>query len=132
MKFCDKHWRMLRAAIETRGISHLVAGSSEEAHAAMKEDLQAYIDGRESIAPYDPLMSCHWMISSRAIELGGLYLMTGDHCPVCEAMKHLAGRPREEGSDEIVDAAWVERHWIDGPADAALDECKHRGLVTVS
>ena len=50
-------------------------------------------------------MAAHNMIVGRALELGGLYLMTGDYCPVCEAMKH--GQP--------------ETHWIDGPSDAVLE-----------
>lgn len=124
MKFCQKHWDMLRAAIETRGLMHLVAKGGE---AAMERAVDE-INGVATDATYDPLMAAHWMISGRAIEIGGLYLMTGDHCPVCEAMAHTSHWPRA-GETEPLGEAGVEKHWIDGPADAVLVYCQERGLA---
>jgi hypothetical protein len=117
MQICEKHWAMLRLAIETRGLSQFVVTDGET---AMKQALDQ-LDGHD--APYDPLASCAWMIMGRATQQGGLYLMTGDYCPICEAVKHtnLDGVP--------VPQAEVEKHWTDGPADAALAECKRLGMV---
>ena len=38
----------------------------------------------KTLERYDPLMAAHNMISGRAIECGGIYLLTGDYCPLCE------------------------------------------------
>lgn len=124
MKFCQKHWDMLRSAIEARGLMHLVAKSGE---AAMERAVEE-VEGRADDTSYDPLMSAHWMISGRAIEMGGLYLMTGDLCPICEVVENTSHWPRE-GESEPVGAAWVEKQWIEGPADAALAYCQERGLT---
>lgn len=125
MQFCQKHWDMLRAAINDRGLSHLVAKSSEEA----MESIVAQLQGGEG--DYDPLMDCYWMITNRALEVGGLYLLSGDLCPVCEAMKHTAHIPAlGSTTNEPAGAEWVEKHWIDGPADAVLKHCQQQGLTT--
>jgi hypothetical protein len=124
MQICDKHWKMMRAAIEERGLSGLVAQSGE----ALMERTLAEADGSATPAGYDPLAACNWMVMGRAIESGGLYLMNGDFCPICEAMKHTAHLPRQ-GETEPVGEAWVENHWIAGPADAALGYCREHNLV---
>ena len=121
MKFCQKHWDMLRKAIEDRGLTHLIAKSGEQAAENMVSELR----GEEH--PYDPLMAAHWMISSAALDQGGLYMMTGDHCPVCEAIKHTAEHPLADGNP--AGEEWVEKFWIDGPANAVLAECREKGLV---
>jgi hypothetical protein len=123
MQICEKHWAMVRAAIEARGLSHLVAKSGEQLMA------NTIAESKGEDAPYDPLAAVNWMISGRALEQGGLYLMTGDYCPVCEVMKHTAHIPKAPGETEPAGEAWVERHWIDGPADAALAHCREQGLV---
>ena len=111
MKFCDDHWSRLRAAIEARGLSHLVAKSGEAAHARMTAELNGTADS----STYDPLMNAHWMITNRALQMGGLYLMTGDYCPLCEVVKHTEP------------AADVE--WIDGCTDSVLAYCREHGLI---
>lgn len=113
MQFCTDHWDKLRAAIVSRGLDHLVA---KDGKAAISNEI-AKLNGEEG--KYDPLMSCHWMITNRALETGGMYLMFTkedgtQYCPVCEAVNVGGGE---------------ESHWIDGPADAALAECKRRGLI---
>jgi hypothetical protein len=124
MQFCQKHWDMLRTAIEARGLTHLIAKSGEAAMERAVDELQ----GRADDSSYDPLMAAHWMIANRAVEMGGLYFLSGGHCPVCEAIKHTAHWPRE-GENEPAGEAWVESHWIDGPADAVLTHCQERGLT---
>jgi hypothetical protein len=112
VKFCQPHWDMLRAAIKVRGIDHLGAKTGEAAIADIKAELE------QTERDYDPLMDCHWMITSRAVKAGGLAVMCSkpdgsQYCPVCEAVAH--GAPEES--------------WINGPADAALEICRTKGLV---
>lgn len=112
MKICQFHWDELRQALKDRGLDHLGAKNAQEAIVAMATDLE----GRGAENEYDPLMSCNWMIMSQGLEMCGLSLIGlredgTPHCPICEA-----GR------------SWM-RSWIDGPADAALEECKVRGLL---
>lgn len=121
MRMCAPHWEKLRAAIKARGIDHIGAKNSVEAHANMVAELE----GQSS--NYDPLMSCHWMITNQALRMGGLYLMTqkedgSEYCPICEALLHMT--PSEGTTKEQ-----QEKSWIDGPADAALEECRKLGLV---
>lgn len=120
MKICPEHWAKVRAAVESRGMGHLGAKTGEQA----AKDAESQLRGEET--SYDPLMACNWMITSRALESGGLYLMTpkpdgSDHCPLCEAIEH---RPEGKTIEES------ERYWIDGPADAALAHCRERGLLS--
>ena len=114
MKFCETHWAELRRAIDERGLSHLVA---KDGHAAA-ERLVSELDGTANDRTYDPLMDAHNMILTRALEQGGLYLLGGDFCPVCEAIAH---------TNEMAEA--VRSHWIDGPAEAVLAYCREHGLA---
>lgn len=116
MRFCQSHWDALRAAIDARGLSHLVARSGKEAC----ERLVAESKGEATDATWDPLMAAHNMIVSRVLELGGPYIFTGDYCPVCEAIRgHAKHMTREQ----------VEKHYTDGPADAVLQLAREKGLV---
>jgi hypothetical protein len=54
------------------------------------------------------------MISGEALKLGGLYLMTGDYCPLCEVEKHTGD---------------TAANWINGCSDAVLEYCQHRGFT---
>lgn len=122
MKCCQRHWDMLRSAVESRGLMHLTAKDSKTALENVVTELQG------GDVPYDPLMSCWWMITNKALQLGGLYLMSGDLCPICEAVHHLADLPIEEGGPPAGEA-WVENEWVNGPADAALQHCREQGLT---
>lgn len=122
MKICQPHWDRLVQAIKDRGMWHLVAASGEIALENMKDDLE----GKET--PFDPLISCNNMIWSEGLNAGGLYLMTADLCPICEAIEHRKdvvepdlGRPFTKEEEE----SW----WIDGPTNACLAHCQELGLV---
>ena len=97
-------------------MGQLIARSGE----AAVERARGELDGTATDATYDPLMAAHWMIVARITELGGLYLMTGDYCPICEAVK---------GHSHTMTPEEVEAHYIDGPADAVLTYCRDHGLV---
>lgn len=122
MQMCEKHWTMLREAIEARGLTPFIAKDGQE---AMQQAIDQ-IEGDDT--HYDPLAASNWLITGRALEMGGLYLMSGDYCPVCEVMKHMSQTPIVPGGPPAGEA-WVEKHWIEGPADAALAECVRRGMV---
>ena len=91
MKFCQTHWNQLKDAIESKGMYHLVAASGELAVDRLKEEL----DGTATKLTYDPLMNSHNMINLRALECCGLYLLTGDYCPLCEFEKSGGVRAKE-------------------------------------
>lgn len=80
MKFCDRHWKMAKDAIAERGLDRDLATTGEEA-------LARATAGRD-----DPLMKLHWMITGRATEMLGPWLLMvdedgADRCPQCEISK---------------------------------------------
>jgi hypothetical protein len=119
MQICQIHWDKLRAAIKDRGIDHLGAKNAKQAYDDMEKQVLSIP------SDYDPLMSCNWMIQSKGLKMGGLYIMgqkdDGSHyCPICEAIVH---------KPDDAEVQWVEDYWIQGPADAALEECRKLGLA---
>lgn len=116
MKFCQKHWEDLKQAIKDKGMWDLVAIDGHAALYMMKQELE----GSETDSTYDPLMAAHNMISAKALEYGGLYLMTGDYCPLCELISHAPG-----GSDGEATC----REWIKGSTDACLAYCQEHKLI---
>lgn len=118
MQFCPVHWLQLRAAIEDRGMSHLVATSGEEASAAA----QRHLDGTaHELDDFDPLMNAHWAIINNALQNGGTYLMFpddegNDRCPLCELDKHYPGE----------DAVAT---WVGYATDEQLNRARELGLI---
>lgn len=124
MKICQPHWDRLRAAIDARGLSHLVAKSGEECVGRVARELK---QGQPIADEYDPLMSCNWMIFEQALRCGGIRLMGtppegGEYCPICEAVKALAAQDGTTEEEAL-------KEWIDGPADGALAYAREKGLV---
>lgn len=86
---------MCREAVDSRGMSSLVAKSGEEACAQMVAELEGEKDPKQ----FDPLISLNWHFSGEAIRCGGLYLMSpdpsgandGHWCPICEFVKNAKG-----------------------------------------
>jgi len=113
MKFCQPHWNELRKAIDNKGLGHLVASSGE----AAMERVIAEVKGEDTTATYDPLMSAHWMICGQALENGGLYLLNGDYCPLCELEKH--------SNREMV------INWIEGCTNQVFEDCLAKGLKPI-
>lgn len=113
MKICQQHWDALRKALADRGLERFGAKTGQEAVRALVTELE----GRGDENDFDPLMACNNMIFAEGLKRCGLVLMQvkedGTHyCPICESQ-------RQYGE-------W----WINGAADAMLEEAKKRGLVT--
>ena len=117
MKFCQPHWDALRAAIDKRGLTDLVAKGG----LAAAENMKAELDGTATLANYDPLMAAHWAIVNNVNTQGGpeavLYLLSAeDACPLCYANEQHKLHCHEEGCEFTFDN-WVER--------AADDQLQH-------
>src|SRR5438132_1202052 len=84
MKFCQTHWDALKAAIESRGLGHLIKKSGEDAVEAVARQVQ----GIDDKSDFDPLMGAYWRIMARIVEIRGLMYMGADApyggCPMCE------------------------------------------------
>lgn len=120
MKFCQPHWDALKAAIESRGLGHLIAANGRDAHARAVAELK----GENDLSDYDPLMAAHWQIVGVAQQYVGLALYAGEAiCPVCEVLKVYPAIP--EGYRYKSN----ESYFIDGPADSALEFCRANGLT---
>jgi len=117
MQICEDHWDKLRQAIHDRGLSHLVSRDGDEVANRMKAELE----GRASVFTWDPLLDVNNRIMCRALEVGGLAMLHPKEdgkprCPICHAMEH-SGEPKG-----------TEKHWIQGPASAALEYARQEGV----
>lgn len=127
MKMCQPHWDRLKAAIEHRGLGHLIAANARDAHARAVSDLK----GESDPTDFDPLMSATWMIYGKATQDLGLGIMGVDdkgeqYCPVCEWSRAM---PQPPSGHRYADN---ESYMLDGPADAVLDDAKNLGLWPAS
>lgn len=74
MQFCLRHWEMMRAAVEARGMTPLVAENGKSAVNNVVDELQSGM----SLDNFDPLMAMHWNISGNLMDKLGpsaLYLL---------------------------------------------------------
>lgn len=107
MRVCQKHWAVMRKAIDDRGMSGLV---DKDGHAAM-DRMVSELNGEPQGDDFDPLMSMNWHWHGQALAAGGLYLMTkhdgtendGHYCPICEFEKHSAGFDAERDIGVVAD-----------------------------
>ena len=100
MKICKDHWQLMHDAVDSRGMTDLVAKSGEavvEDQVRQLEEAKATgtVSDKTTRDTFDPLMSMHWHFTNNALQYGGLYLMgqnpydsEGNYCPVCEFAKH--------------------------------------------
>lgn len=115
MQLCKEHWERLKKAIADKGMSHLVAKSSEELASRLNKEI------KNEHTVHDPLMAANMGIFGNALQQGGLYLMGRDedgnqYCPLCEVKKHVS-----EDMDE---------KWIQASTDEQLEKCKAAGLLS--
>lgn len=91
MKFCQSHWTQMKDSIKDAGLYHLVGKSGADAIKTLKADLT----GTATNETFDPLLALHNEILARFMEPlkdGGMYLFTGDYCPLCELDRLNPGR----------------------------------------
>lgn len=80
MRFCQRHWDLMRAAVESRGLSPLVAHGGK----AAMENLVDELERGSTTDNFDPLMAMHWNIATNLMEKLGqsaLYLLGGPEAP---------------------------------------------------
>lgn len=85
MRFCQPHWDALRAAIEARGLSALVAESGEKAMSNIARELET---GEQTLDTFDPLMNAHWQLVANLGKAGGggvVSMLALEGCPLCFA-----------------------------------------------
>lgn len=132
MKFCPDHWQALRDAIDTRGLTALIADSGEQAVANMASEL----DHGPTVDNFDPLMGAHNSIMVNAMELAReigvdpLVLMFENpahpewECPICYLNWLSAEHDRlcDLGPPECLKVrGQTFDDWIDQAADGALN-----------
>ena len=122
MKICKNHWEQLKDAIKVRGLWDLVAPNGQAAIYRMQQELA----GTATDSNYDPLMTANYMISGQALNFGGIYLLTGDYCPLCEAEHHTQ---IPDDFPEEIKKQGVAMYWINGCTDSILDYCREHGLA---
>jgi hypothetical protein len=112
MRICPDHWAALRAAIDARGLTPLVARDARTAHEAIGRSLA----GEAAAEDFDPLMNANFAIFAAFLEDAGLAGLIGDVCPLCAVD---AGSPG------------LAADWISGCADDQLAQARWLGLVPV-
>src|SRR5690348_12627614 len=108
MRICREHWKMMRDAVETRGLSGLVAKDGKQAVDDMVSELRGEPDAKHE--RFDPLMSMNWHWSGVAMEAGGLAIMgkgpdsnDGHFCPICELAAHYSDFKPEVSIGNVAD-----------------------------
>ena len=115
MQICQDHWHELKNAIRQRGMWKLVSRDTDGR-------LPAYLT-RQTLATasmgarIDPLRVTALLISDQALTAFGDYLESRSYCPLCEVDENL-------GRGQSFD-------WIATDADAVLEVCRERHLVSV-
>jgi hypothetical protein len=114
MKMCQPHWEQLRKAIDERGLSGFINKSGE----AATVEITSQIHGTEDKdRPYDPLLAANFAIWSNALKCGGLYLMSGGYCPLCELEAHSPAKAED---------------WINPCTDSIQNEFMAKGWIPAS
>lgn len=123
MQFCKPHWDALRAAVDAKGMSQLVARSGEKA----MEDIKTQLEGTSTLENWDPLMASYWAISGKVLERVGLGAMPEDFCPLCsvqDSFDHISKLPGYN-PDYHHDAA----EWIDSCTTGMQKYARSNGLI---
>jgi hypothetical protein len=135
VKMCMPHWDKLRAAIDARGMKHLVPENGKVAFKQMVNQLEAAaVSGGEEVskevtkADFNPLMEAHWAIANNALATAGLSLLMEtedkENCPLCYLQDNCrCGEP---------DCREKFERWVEHAADDMLAVAKNLGLVALS
>lgn len=119
---CKTHWDRLRAEIDARGLSDLVAPDGKTAAMQIVDQVHKHQDGEQEVTPanFDPLMAAFMGIMSNGIELAGLEAMTVKGCLLCWII--------DEAPRRNADPATFEK-WIEYAANDSLTAARSLGLV---
>ena len=118
MRFCQLHWDALKAAVDARGMTPLIAATGTEAFGRLASSLE-----EPTQSNFDPLMDAHMRILSNATRVGGPAVVMGDGCPLCLLNAHHKAECTEEGCTFSYDP------WIDRAADDAKARATKLGLL---
>jgi hypothetical protein len=120
-KICPEHWNQLREAIETRGMSHLIAKDGKVATDNVVASLQG-IDTKEN---FDPLMSANFAILGNSVQCFGIDILgESAPCPLCLLDKHV-----KECVDPECQMKQSGTDWIGFAADGSLETARELGLI---
>lgn len=130
MRMCQPHWDTLRAAIDERGLSQLVAADGEAAARRVQRELEG-VDGPDD---FDPLMSSMFAIFSNSLDVVAsaganvqaseqevaaavLAFNQAEHCPLCE-LNRLHERDCSQAGCTFTYDDWIDRAADDAKAHA--------------
>lgn len=126
MRMCQLHWDKLKAAIDERGMSHLIAQGGEQA----ARNLTSEIQQGPSIQTFDPLMAAHNAIWANAMSspVGMALMFNGpggeERCPICFTRDEHA-KAHAAGADHLTECtltdAWFES-WVELAADGSAQQ----------
>lgn len=121
MKICEKHWSELRAAIDERGLSKLVAPNGEVAARRAVAELSECVTKEN----FDPLLFAHNGIVRGAIAAAGLAVMLNnedgtERCPICFCIEHCLCDLGE---------GCHFKHWIESAANVTAERAAELDLV---
>jgi hypothetical protein len=137
VRYCQCHWDALRAAVDVRGLGHLVAQSGDEALANTALELKGAGE------TFDPLMGAHWRIANRVIENLGrtqgpdaAISAIGDPewCPLCAVQASFdwwEDRSKNTSGDPRPAHALDAQGWVDATLDSALAYAREQRLPGV-
>lgn len=114
MQMCDSHWTALKAKLEELGLAHLIVNQEQ-----LKTIVTDEVNG-ETPENWCPLFTATMQIYGEALRAGGLYMMMGSLCPLCEVAKHLPPTATGQSADN---------HWIDGCCTALLERARAENRV---
>lgn len=125
-RMCMPHWDALRAAIDARGLSSMVAGDGVELGRRIEREITT---GEQTSDSFDPLMGANIAILNNAmgvLERAGvnpleLMMGEGEHCPICVLNEGHKRACTEDGCTFSYD------NWIDHAADDMLAAA--RGMI---
>lgn len=111
---CAEHWTRLRKEVEDSGMTHLVSRSGKEAFDKIVAPLTEPASPRNGADDFDPLMGANFSIWGAALKDGGLAMMVGDKCPLCECCRENPG---------------LDEDWIKGSVADELNHARQLGLM---
>jgi len=117
MQMCEPHYAALRTEIENQGMASMIPETAEQARASVITALEEAQTGVQE-GPFDPLLTAVFQIYGNAVRTGGLYLLAGDYCPLCEVRKHV---PAAENNADAL--------WISGCVTAIAEHVRENGLL---